>query len=93
MTKCALIAFTYVLVILVGCAGRVDNDESDPIPECQAYLAAERNCLSAISPEVARERTKSTRAAFTMVARDPVGRNQLAAQCRAAEQQISRTCR
>ncbi|WP_394848957.1 hypothetical protein LZC95_16090 [Pendulispora brunnea] len=96
MTKYAFGVLTCLLVTLVssaGCSAGADDDDGDLVAECQAYLAAERNCLSAVGPEVAQQRAKATRSAFKIAAKDPAGRNKLAAQCRAAQAQISRTCR
>jgi len=78
-----------------GCASRADGsaDDREVVPECRAYLEAMKHCTQGVSPDVAAQRTAATREAFTVAARDQAARERLSAQCRAAEQQISRACR
>jgi len=78
-----------------GCSSRADNspDDREIVPECRSYLDQLSKCTQSISPNVAAQRTAATRQAFAIAAKDDAARERLSAQCRAAEQQISRACR
>ncbi|WP_394830462.1 hypothetical protein LVJ94_28550 [Pendulispora rubella] len=88
------IALLGVAFFLTACSSSV-ADENTGIAECDSYVHALSRCASVAGSTVASERTAMARQTFVTASKDKddAAREKLAAQCRAAEAQLSRACR
>jgi len=90
----AVLACLMVAVVCTpACSGSTNADDRELVPECATYLAAMKHCMAGASPDIAAQRAAATRQAFTVAAKDQAARDRLGAQCRAAQEQLSRACR
>ncbi|WP_394841150.1 hypothetical protein LZC95_29280 [Pendulispora brunnea] len=87
------IALVGVAALLAACGSVAD--ENTGISECDSYVRALSRCAAAAGQDLASQRTGMARQTFIAAAKDKddVAREKLAAQCRAAEAQLSRACR
>jgi len=90
------LALSGALIVLLaaidlGCSG--SPNEQEVVPECGTYLSALERCTQSLGPGVASRRTAAAHQVFTAAAKDEGARARLAAQCSAANEQISRACR
>lgn len=96
MNRWILVQFVGGLV-LVGCSGRSQSDAdpslSEPIAECDSYVATMRRCMGSLGPHAA-EASKGQLAALggAFQAHGPDERAAMRARCVEATRKISGAC-
>ena len=94
--RAGLLLVFLALLVACGSSRQTTGDApSEPIRECDSYLAAYEHCLNALGPErITEARLEQRRAAFAaQAAQGESGRKALRKQCSDGLSKLAATCR
>ena len=93
----AVVGALGIAIAAVACDSNEHSSSSEPLAECEAYVAAYEHCMIGMGDRagaIVKQRAADTRAAFNLAAKkDEASREATRVQCEAATQRLTASCR